>query len=98
HAPHAPHTGHDHQEADGHGHGHGHGHRSESRGRLITVLGLTSGLMIAELIAGIYSHSLALMADAGHMLSDVASQVLALLAMWFASKAPTPGKTYGYYR
>lgn len=96
HAPHAPVAGHDHDAGDGHAHGHG--HRSESRGRLITVLGLTSGLMVAELIAGIYSHSLALMADAGHMLSDVASQILALLAMWFASRAPTPDKTYGYYR
>lgn len=73
-------------------------HRHESRGRLILVLALTSVVMIVELIAGLASHSLALMADAGHMLSDVASQCLALLALWFASKPPTPGKSYGYYR
>jgi cobalt-zinc-cadmium efflux system protein len=79
--------------------GHSHGPtRSKSRSRLTAVLGLTAVLMLAELLAGIYSHSLALMADAGHLLTDVASQALALLAIWFSSKPPTPGKSYGYYR
>jgi cobalt-zinc-cadmium efflux system protein len=85
--------------AGAHSHGHSHGGgRQESRSKLIIVLALTSALMVVELIAGYTSHSLALMADAGHMLSDVASQALALLAIWFASKPPTTDKTYGYYR
>lgn len=81
----------------GHGHSHGSG-RMESRGRLLIVVGLTTVLMLVELIAGMLSHSLALMADAGHMLSDVAAQVLALVALWFAAKPPTSGKSFGYYR
>ena len=97
HVPHAPLAASD----SDHDHDHAHGHktrRAESRTRLMIVLGLTSALMLVEVIAGIYTHSLALMADAGHMLSDVASQGLALLAIWFAAKPPTPGKSYGYYR
>jgi cobalt-zinc-cadmium efflux system protein len=89
-----------HDGEDGHEHGaQAHRpHREESKGRLCIVLGLTSSLMVAELVAGYMTHSLALMADAGHMLSDVASQALALIAIWFAAKAPTQGKSYGYYR
>ncbi len=73
-------------------------YREESRGALTWVLSITCLVMVVELAAGILTHSLALMADAGHMLSDVAAQLLALLAIWFAAKPPTPGKTYGYYR
>jgi cobalt-zinc-cadmium efflux system protein len=62
------------------------------------VLAMTGTFMIVELVAGWYTHSLALMADAGHMLSDVASMSLALLAIWFATRPPTTGKSYGYYR
>lgn len=62
------------------------------------VLGLTSGLMIAEVVAGLMANSLALLADAGHMLSDVAAQVLALLAMWFSQKPANERKSFGYYR
>lgn len=54
--------------------------------------------MIVEVVVGFMSHSLALLADAGHMLSDVGALVLALVAFWFSSKPPTPDKTYGYYR
>ncbi len=72
--------------------------RQESRSRLTVVLSMTSVFMLVELIAGWYTHSLALMADAGHMLSDVASICLALLAIWFATRPPTSDKSYGYYR
>lgn len=72
--------------------------RQESRSRLTLVLSMTSLFMLVELIAGWYTHSLALMADAGHMLSDVASICLALLAIWFATRPPTSDKSYGYYR
>lgn len=92
---HVPHAG-----SDGHDdHDHGpQAHRQESRSKLLLVLGLVSVVMVVELFAGMYTKSLALMADAGHMLSDVASLALALIALWFAARPPTPGKTYGYYR
>ncbi len=48
--------------------------------------------MIVELIAGLAFHSLALLADAGHMLADVAALILALLASWFATKPATTEK------
>jgi cobalt-zinc-cadmium efflux system protein len=54
--------------------------------------------MIAEVIGGIMTNSLALLSDAGHMLSDVAALVLALAALWFAARPITTKKTYGYYR
>src|SRR5579883_1087084 len=80
---------------------HKHAHtakRQQGRSRLIIVLTLTSSLVIVEFVAGIVSHSLALLADVGHMLSDIFSQVLALLSIWFASKPPSRAKSYGYYR
>jgi cobalt-zinc-cadmium efflux system protein len=54
--------------------------------------------MLAEAIGGYLTNSLALLSDAGHMLADVASLVLALLALWFAARPATAKKTYGYYR
>lgn len=62
------------------------------------ALGLTSVYMFAEAIGGWLTNSLALLADAGHMLTDVAALVLTLAAIWFASRPATPKKTYGYYR
>jgi cobalt-zinc-cadmium efflux system protein len=54
--------------------------------------------MVAEVVGGILTNSLALLADAGHMLSDAASLALALFAMWIAQRPPTAERTYGYYR
>lgn len=54
--------------------------------------------MIAEAVGGWYANSLALLADAGHMLTDVAALSLTLAAFWFAGRPATPQKTYGYYR
>lgn len=54
--------------------------------------------MIAEAVGGWLTNSLALIADAGHMLTDVAALTLTLLAIWFASRPATPQKTFGYYR
>src|SRR5215813_13979269 len=76
---------------------HGHSHGSNRR-RLIAVLFLTLLYMLAEAIGGFLTNSLALLSDAGHMLADVASLVLALLALWFAARPVTTRKTYGYYR
>jgi cobalt-zinc-cadmium efflux system protein len=54
--------------------------------------------MFAEAIGGWLTNSLALLADAGHMLTDVAALTLTLFAIWFAARPATPRKTYGYYR
>jgi cobalt-zinc-cadmium efflux system protein len=54
--------------------------------------------MLAEAIGGYFTNSLALVSDAGHMLTDVAALGLSLLAIRFASKPATPRKTYGFYR
>lgn len=80
-----------------HNHDHAHNHRSNRR-RLIAVLALTFAYMLAEAIGGFVTNSLALLSDAGHMLADVASLVLALLALWFVARPATAKKTYGYYR
>lgn len=54
--------------------------------------------MLAEAVGGWFANSLALVADAGHMLTDVAALSLTLFAFWFASRPATSKKTYGYYR
>lgn len=66
--------------------------------RLRIALALTFGYMIAEAIGGYLTNSLALIADAGHMLTDVAALSLTLAGIWFGGRAPTSRKTYGYYR
>ncbi len=59
---------------------------------------ITLGMMVAEVVVGWYSHSLALLADAGHMASDTAALSLTLLAFQLARRPATRTKTYGYYR
>ena len=54
--------------------------------------------MVAEVIGGVISGSLALIADAGHMLTDAAAIGMALFAMWIAERGATIERTYGYYR
>ncbi len=81
-----------------HDHAHQHGRAPESRRSLTIVLALTAIYMVAEAIGGWWTGSLALLADAGHMLADVAALMLALMAVWFAARPATPNKTFGYYR
>ena len=91
---------HDHS-GPGHSHaGHAHGtpDRGANRKRLILVLALSAAYMVAEIVGGLITNSLALIADAGHMLSDVAALALSLFAMWIAQRPPTPQRSYGYYR
>jgi len=64
----------------------------------VTTLVLTAGFMMVELVAGLWTGSLALVADAGHMFTDAGAVALALFASWIAARPPTPEKTYGYYR
>ncbi len=79
-----------------------HDHRetaaARSRGTLIATLTLTGAYLVVEVVGAIVSGSLALLADAGHMLTDVGGIGLALFAIWIAGRPPTPEKTYGYYR
>lgn len=79
-------------------HAHSHGRHTDSRRKLSLVLVLTAVYMVAEGIGGWWSGSLTLLADAGHMLTDVAALALALLAVWFGSRPATSKKTFGYYR
>lgn len=65
---------------------------------LFWVFLLTSGYMVVEAVGGWLTNSLALLADAGHMLTDVAALALALGAMWMCERSAPPEKTYGYYR
>ncbi len=84
----------------GHGHHHhgpgGHGAR-ENRRRLSWVLGLVSIYLVVEVAGGVLTGSLALLADAGHMLTDVVGIGLALVAMKVSERLPTPERTYGYF-
>lgn len=70
----------------------------QSKRRLQIVLALTSAFLIAEVIGGITTKSLALLADAGHMLTDVGGLFLALFAIWMGEKPASASRTYGYYR
>ena len=97
------HDEHDHDDHDHHGHDHGHhdhAHdlRGLSRRRLTISLVLIATYMLAEIIGGLVSGSLALLADAGHMATDAAAIGLALLAMWFAEREASAERTYGFYR
>ncbi|MEN8184286.1 MAG: cation diffusion facilitator family transporter [Myxococcota bacterium] len=69
-----------------------------SERRLATVLGLAALYMVAELVGGLWTGSLALLADAGHMLADVGALGLGLFALWFARRPSGPSFTWGYYR
>jgi len=65
---------------------------------LAIVLGLTTTFLVAEVVGGLVTGSLALLADAAHMASDSASLALALFAVWLAERPPTPNKSFGYKR
>jgi cobalt-zinc-cadmium efflux system protein len=94
-------AGHHHHHGHSHSHGHGHAHgvaSARNRTRLAWTLGLAAVYMVAELVGGLMSNSLALLADAGHMLSDVGALALSLFALWMAQKPATDRRTYGYYR
>ncbi|HYY42348.1 MAG TPA: cation diffusion facilitator family transporter, partial [Pyrinomonadaceae bacterium] len=83
---------------DNHAGAHHHHRAARSRRRLALVLALTTIYMLAEAAGGWLANSLALLADAGHMLTDVAALSLALLAAWFSARPATAAKTFGYYR
>ena len=84
-------------------HAHGHPHLHERAGstqarRLRLALVLTAVFFVAEVVGGLLSNSLALLADAGHMLTDMGALALSLFVAWFSRQRAVPEKTYGYLR
>lgn len=94
---------HDHSDEHAHDHDHhhgalGHSHAPSSLKALVAVIALTGVVFFAELIAGIVSGSLALLADAAHMFSDSAGLVVALVALLVGQRGASKRATYGYRR
>ncbi|HWH10097.1 MAG TPA: cation diffusion facilitator family transporter [Solirubrobacteraceae bacterium] len=91
------HAGHSH--AGGSHAGHSHGASADSDGRKLAVaLGLILGLMVVEVVFGLVAHSLALLSDAGHMLTDAAALGLSLVALRWAQRPAEGAMTYGFKR
>ena len=78
--------------------GHSHDHRSASRRSLSISLALIMAYMAVEVVGGLMSGSLALLADAGHMLTDGAAIGLALLAIWVSGRPASIEQTFGFHR
>lgn len=98
HDDHGPHRqGGDHGRAT-HAHGHAHDHGAGDERRLLGALVLTGGFMAAEAVAGVLSGSLALLADAGHMLTDAAALGLSWWAARVAKRPATPERSFGHHR
>lgn len=84
----------------GHDHNHAQGVTAtgKHRSRLVAVLSITLAVVFIQVIGAALSGSLALLADAGHMLSDAAGVFIALLAAWIAARPASDLRTYGYQR
>ena len=87
----------------GHAHAHSHSHgldarRAGNRSRMRVALAINVVLLVATVVGGVLTDSLALLADAGHLLSDVGAIAIGLLAARLAGMAPTPERTYGLQR
>ena len=82
----------------GGGHGHDVTATGEHRKRLIVVLVITCAVLVAEVVGGLIAGSLALLADAGHMLTDSTGLILALIAASLATRAATARRTFGLQR
>lgn len=72
--------------------------RSQNKRKLAIVFGLTTAYMLAEAVGGLLTGSLALLADAGHMMTDAGALGLALVAMRYAERPATLQKSFGYHR
>ena len=94
--------GRDHGHERGHGHDHGHGHAppvdADNQRRVFWAMLVTGGFMAVEVAGGLISGSLALLADAGHMLTDTASLGLAWVAFKLGRKPADTARSYGYQR
>ncbi|KQY60116.1 cation transporter [Aeromicrobium sp. Root495] len=82
------------------GHDHAHGTGAQHRGRLLVVLGLAATVFVVEIVVALSTGSLALLADAGHVLGDSVGIVLALAAITVAQRGGRPGsrRSFGYHR
>jgi cobalt-zinc-cadmium efflux system protein len=91
---------HNDNQNDGHAfHEHSHVVRRENNRQGLTIaLIITFVIMLVEAAGGWWTNSLALLSDSGHMLADVGSLALSLLAVWFVAKPPSVRKSYGYFR
>jgi cobalt-zinc-cadmium efflux system protein len=81
-----------------HGHHHSSHNGRNARGSLKRALIITGVFLVAEFAGALYTNSLALLADSGHMVTDVAALSLSLAATWFSTRRTTPQKTFGFYR
>jgi cobalt-zinc-cadmium efflux system protein len=86
-----------HPHGDGHGHGHDHSAHAGAQG-LKGALILTTIFLFAEVVGGLMANSLTLLADAGHMFTDVGALAFGLFVAWLARQPATSEKTYGYLR
>jgi cobalt-zinc-cadmium efflux system protein len=86
------------EHSDDHTHSHSHAIEINKNNKnvFLIAIGLNMGFVIAEVIAGFINNSMALLTDAGHNLSDVASLVISLVAFWAARKKSSAEYTYGY--
>ncbi|MBI2873087.1 MAG: cation transporter [Chloroflexi bacterium] len=72
--------------------------RRASRRAMLVALGISGVFFVVEGVAGYLTNSLALLADAGHVLTDLGALLLALMAFWAAARPPSDARTYGYHR
>lgn len=86
----------------GHDHGHAHAHHDHgagaARGRLVIALAITAAVLLAEVVGAALTHSLALLTDAAHMLTDVGGLTMALVATNLATRAADERRTWGFRR
>jgi len=87
-----------HSTSQGHVQGHKHSHGGDSERRVLWAFILTAGFMGVEVVGGLISGSLALLADAAHMLTDAAALALAWVAFRIARRPADPRRSYGYHR
>lgn len=92
---------HDHSRQDGHsheGHSHRHDFRPQERQKLLITIILTGTMMVGEVLGGIFTGSLALISDAGHMLTHAFALLVSFLAILYACRPATKEKSFGFYR
>lgn len=101
---HSHEDGHNHDEHDDGAHAHAGGRVRDQhsdrvdRRPLAVALVITTAFLVVEVIGGLLTNSLALLADAGHMATDAAALGLSLFAMWLARRPATPERSFGFYR
>jgi cobalt-zinc-cadmium efflux system protein len=91
------HAGHEHEHSDEHGHGHLHDVEGASKVLRFSLV-VTLAYIVLLIVSGIRAHSLALLSEAGHNVSDFLALLLSLFAVFLESRAPTSTKTFGYQR